>query len=226
MTTLRNKTRRIQTLVGVQSDGIYGDQTADAILSKLNAPPPQVTKNITERIMLEIVEHEAIVREAYKDSVGAWTWGVGVTSASGHSVTRYQDNPQTIEHCLKIYEWLLRTKYLPDVLAAFPGVSLTENELGAALSFHWNTGAIGRAEWVKSYLAGKRDAAREQFMNWSTPREIIGRRKLERDLFFDGKWSSDGRVTVYQRVRKPSYTPDWSSATQVDIRDELRKVMA
>ena len=181
---------------------------------------------LTERMVLEILEHEAIVREAYKDSVGVWTWGVGVTNASGHRVDRYRDKPATMERVLEVYVWLLRQKYLPEVLTAFAPVVLTEYELGAALSFHYNTGAIGRAEWVRLFKQGKHDAARQAFMHWSKPREIIGRRKAERDLFFDRKWTSDGRVIEYRRVRKPSYQPDWSSAHLVDVRDALKAAMA
>lgn len=226
--TLANKTRLIQQWAGAPVDGAYGPRTADAIITKagIDTASPPTTSTITERIMLEILEHEGIVLEAYKDSVGVWTWGAGVTDKSGHTVSRYKDNPSTMRRALEVYEWLLRTRYLPQVLAAFDPMQLTETQLGGALSFHWNTGAIGRADWVQSAKAGKTDQARREIMNWSTPREIIGRRKLERALFFDGQWSSDGIVTVYQRVRKPSYAPDWSSAKQVDIRDDLRAVVA
>lgn len=179
---------------------------------------------LTEKIMLEIIEHEAIVREAYKDSVGVWTWGVGVTDKSGHSVyPRYFEKPQTIKRVLEVYEWLLREKYLPPVLQAFNGHILSEHQLGGALSFHWNTGAIGRADWVRSFRKGNSARARQEFMNWVSPREIIARRKAERDLFFDGRWTSDGLVTLYDVT--PNHTPRWSSARQVDIRPELREVV-
>ena len=190
--------------------------------------PPHYAATPTERIMLELIEHEAIVCEAYKDSRGVWTWGVGVTSASGHKVyPRYRKNPATILRVLQIYEWLLRTKYQPEVLKAFAGVRLSEAQLGAALSFHWNTGAIGEADWVRSFRRGAEKAAHSEFLNWATPREIIGRRKLERALFFDGAWSSDGVVTFYPRVDQgPRANPIWSSATQIDIRPQLRSVCA
>ena len=188
-----------------------------------NGPPPE--DGLTPRIVLEILEHEGIVLEAYRDSKKVLTWGVGVTSASGHRVDRYVGKPQSMERVLEIYLWLLRTKYLPAVRAAFAGIDLAEHELGAALSFHWNTGAIGRAEWVQSFVAGNRAAAHRQFMNWSSPRAIIGRRKAERALFFDGVWTGDGFVTVYKRVRKPSLVPDWGSAVQVDVREALVKAM-
>lgn len=190
------------------------------------APPavvkaaPAAQADITARIALELVGHEAIVREAYKDSVGVWTWGVGVTSASGHAVERYKDNPQSIERCLEVYAWLLREKYAPAVRKAFEGCALTEAQFGAALSFHYNTGAIGRADWVTSWKAGRTADARAQFMNWRKPPEILERRGKERDLFFDGTWSGDGTALVLP-VRKPSYAPDFRNGRRVDIRAEM-----
>jgi GH24 family phage-related lysozyme (muramidase) len=180
---------------------------------------------LTERTLLEIAEHEGLVLEAYLDSVGVWTWGFGVTTASGHAIGRYLKNRSTIERAVEVYEWLLRTKYLPEVERAFRGHKLTEAQLAAALSFHWNTGAIGKADWVKSFLAGNRNRAWSEFMNYSRPREVIARRKAERALFFDGRWSGDGVVLIYEEVR-PNGTPRWSSARQIDIKDEVRAALA
>lgn len=182
---------------------------------------------LTLRIILEILHHEGLVREAYKDSVGVWTWSVGITNASGHKVhPRYVDNPQTVERCLEVYLWLLRTKYLPEVLAAFKGVTLTEAQLAAALSFHWNTGAIGVASWVKSFKLGDRKFAYTQFMNYNRPVEIYERRKAERELFFEGKWHNQGKVTLYTEVRKPSYIPNWRSAQRINVSEIVRKLLA
>jgi len=187
-----------------------------------NGPPADA---LTMRMVLEILEHEAIVQEAYKDSVGVWTWGVGVTDASGHHVDRYKDAPATIARCIEIYVWLLRTKYLPEVLRAFAGHALAEHELAAALSFQWNTGAIGRASWVDHVKAGRREAARTAFLEWCRPKEIIARRKCERALFFDGIWMGDGLVPHYD-VAKPGYGPRWSSRKLIDVREDVAKAMA
>ena len=71
-------------------------------------------EQLTPRIAMEILSHEAVVREAYQDVVGVWTWGVGVTEASGHSICpRYVDRPQTMRWCLEMYLRLLRDTYLP-----------------------------------------------------------------------------------------------------------------
>jgi lysozyme len=181
---------------------------------------------LTVRAALEIVEHEAIVLEMYFDSKGVATWGIGVTSASGHGVARYKDNPQTIETVLRVYLWLLRTNYLPDVLKAFAGHKLTENELAAALSFHYNTGAILETNWVKLFLAGNRAGARQHLeTHYLNGGDLTKRRKQEAALFFDGAWIGDGRVIVYP-VKRPSYTPDWGHAQMVDIRADMEKAMA
>ena len=160
---------------------------------------------LTPRIVGEILHHEGLVREAYRDSAGVWTWSVGITSASGHRVERYRDNPQSIARCLEVFVWLLTARYLPAVLAAFGGFVPQEHELAAALSFHWNTGAIGRAAWLKRFLAGD-PGAREAFLAWRRPPEILPRRRAERALFFDEAWAGDGTVLDYE-VAKPSYRP-------------------
>ncbi len=180
---------------------------------------------LSERMLLEIAEHEGLVLEAYLDSVNVWTWGFGVTNNSGHKVGRYLKKPSTVERAVEVFEWLLRTRYLPQVRAAFRGRELTEAQLTAALSFHWNTGAIGQADWVQSFLLGRREKAWAEFMNWASPREIIDRRKAERALFFDGKWSGDGVVLLWERVR-PNGTPDWKSGREIDIKDEVRAALA
>lgn len=179
---------------------------------------------LSERMLLEIAEHEGLVLEAYFDSVGVLTWGFGVTDASGHTVGRYRGKRSTVVRAIEVYEWLLRTKYLPEVRAAFRGRALTEAQLTAALSFHWNTGAIAQADWVQSFLLGRREKAWDEFLNWSRPREIISRRKAERALFFDGRWSGDGVVLMYERVRANG-TIDWRSARQIDIKDEVRAAL-
>ena len=216
--------RAFQQRAGVTVDGWAGSET-HAALNRLIAAPVSLAYDVTERVALELLHHEAIVREAYKDSVGVWAWGVGVTNASGHEVyPRYKDNPQSLERVLEIFVWLLKTKYGPDVKAAFGGRDLTEEQFAAALSFHYNTGAIGVADWVDTWLSGQVDKARAEIMNWRKPASIIGRRTAERDLFFSGVWSQTGLTTEYP-VAKPSYAPKWSGAKKIDVREALRSVL-
>lgn len=175
-----------------------------------------MSTEITARVAAELLTHEGVVRQMYFDSVGVATWGVGVTSRSGHKVERYKDNPQTLERCLEVYIWLLKTKYAPAVRKTFKGYDLTEAQFAAALSFHYNTGAIARAAWVSSFKLGDMAKARKQIMNWRTPAEVTKRRKAERNLFFDGSWSSDGTMTEYTQLTSRG-TPKWSSAKRTPV---------
>lgn len=165
---------------------------------------------------------EGMVPEAYKDGGGVWTWAGGVTNASGHEVyPRYKDNPQPLQTCCDVSVWLLREKYLPAVLQAFSGFPLTENELAAATSFHWNTGAIGKTDWVKMVKAGDRSGA-EKFLrtHYLNGGALQSRRDAEADLFFKNKWPVSLKVPVYQ-VAKPSYSPAWGSSKLTDLSTEV-----
>ncbi|MCP4108316.1 MAG: lysozyme [Desulfobacteraceae bacterium] len=176
------------------------DKIVETITSLTKPELPELDMKITPRMALEIAYHEGLVQEAYKDSVGVWTWSIGITNASGHKVDRYIKKPATIERCIEVYIWLLDTKYAPAVRKVFAGHDISESQFTAALSFHWNTGGIERARWVKEWKSGNHNKARNSFLNWNKPSEIIPRRRAERDLFFDDEWSGDGTVAHYQGV--------------------------
>lgn len=181
--------------------------------------------DVTPRIAAAISSEEGVVLEAYKDSVGVWTWGVGVTSRSGHNVDRYKDNPQTLERVLDVFIWSLEERYAPAVRHAFKGVELTEEQFGAALSFHFNTGAINRATWVKHFVEGNDKEAYDSIMNWTRAgndsNALRVRRSRERDWFFKGEWPH-GKAMVYP-VHKPSYEPIFSEGKSVDILRVIKK---
>lgn len=188
----------------------------------VEAPPLQF--KLTPRIVAAVAHEEGLVLEAYRDSVGVWTWGLGVTNASGHEVyPRYLDKPTSIERVLEVAIWLLQNRYLPGVQRAFDGLRLKEHEIAGALTFHWNTGAISRASWVKSYRVGDIDKARSQYMEWRKPPEIVERRRRDAALFFDAAWP-DLRVPIMP-VAKPSYRPKWRDAKVIDVLPMLEQMM-
>lgn len=177
---------------------------------------------LTPKIVAAVAHEEGLVLEAYKDSVGIWTAFLGVTNASGHQVyPRYLDKPVSVERALEVSVWLLENKYLPAVRRAFAGRSLKENEIAGALTFHWNTGAIEKASWVKSYLAGDMADARKRYLDWNKPASIIPRRKRDAALFFDDVWP-DLRVPIWN-VAKPSYKP--VGGRPMDILPILQQIM-
>lgn len=215
-------------LKGRQAAPAAPGQASEGAEPESSAPAPSAPQiapdGLTARPAAELVGHEAIVLEAYKDSEGIWTWGIGITDASGHKVERYIDNPQPIPYCLQVFLWLIRAKYLPAVLEAFAGHDLSEAELAAALSFHYNTGAIAHATWVDHWKAGDIAGAKIDFMQWDKPSSIVPRRQQECNLFFDGKWYGSGLATVYP-VLKPSYEPDFRHPSRVDILTPLKALI-
>lgn len=172
------------------------------------------------------LKEEGMVEEAYKDSEGIWTWAGGVTNASGHEVyPRYKDNPQTLQRCLEVTVWLMAHKYLPGVQRAFAGCNLTEAQIAAALSFHWNTGAIEKTSWVGMFKAGNLEGAegflRTHYLNGG---DLSERRDREADLFFHGKYPADMRCPVYP-VAKPSYMPAFRRGQLIDLMPTLETMV-
>lgn len=182
---------------------------------------------LTANIAMELISHEAIVTEAYRDSGGIWTWGIGITNRSGHIVhPRYLDRPQTLRHCLDVFADVVRTTYLPVVARVFADYPLTEAQVGAALSFQYNTGGLPQASWAKCVLAGDLAGAYENLMAWNKSGGRVShalslRRARERDLFFDGIWSNDGTALVIP-VAKPAYTPDLERSRRIPVRHLLK----
>lgn len=131
----------------------------------------------------DLVLSEGLRLKAYKDSVGVWTIGVGHAATSGRAPIPRPGMTITREEALRILRSDL-VYYETDVNAMLPNVP--QHVFDGAVSFHFNTGAIRRASWVKTYKTGNMAAARAAFMTWRKPPEIIGRRTREADLIFKG----------------------------------------
>lgn len=142
-----------------------------------------------------LAAHEGVVPGPYLDSVGVWTYGVGHTRAAGVPDPRMMARgmPANLDAGLREVFRVFRAdlaKYEADVNRALAGMTVKQHEFDAALSFHFNTGAIATASWVKSWRAGNRRAAEVEFMNWRSPASIIPRRKEERDLWATGQYGA------------------------------------
>lgn len=94
--------------------------------------------------------HEHVVLRAYRDVVGVWTVGAGLTAASG-VVKPKAGMVLTREEASRLLQLALRRNYEPAVAKAMPGAK--QHEFDAGVSFHFNTGAIAKATWVKRWRA-------------------------------------------------------------------------
>lgn len=166
----------------------------------------------SKRGLIEIASHEAIVTRRYKDSVDVWTVGIGHTVNAGPPDPRNITDDMPLDRIIDLFGVDVG-KFEARVRKAFTR-ELTQNQFDAAVSFDFNTGGIHKASWVNKFNAGDDVGAKNSFMNWSKPKEIIPRRRKERDLFFSGKYG-DGLVNVYSASDSGKVL--WSSGKRVDL---------
>lgn len=95
--------------------------------------------------------HEGDVLKAYRCPAGRWTIGSGLTKASG-VVDPKPGMVITAAESDRLLSLALERNYEPAVLAEMVGAE--QHEFDAGVSFHFNTGAISRASWVKKWRAG------------------------------------------------------------------------
>ena len=101
---------------------------------------------------------EGVVLKAYRDAVGDWTIGGGLTAASGvvkpkagMVITREEASALMAEALHKKYEPAVEVAM--SIITASNGGRPLQQEFDAGISFHWNTGAIKRASWVAAWKA-------------------------------------------------------------------------
>ena len=156
---------------------------------------------MSDRGIAALVAHEGIVPGPYLDSVGVWTYGVGHTAAAGEPdpVNMKRGMPADIDAGLREVFRVFRAdlaKYEAAVDRAVK-VPVEQHEFDALVSFHYNTGAIGRADLVKALNRGDRKAATAGFMNWLKPAAIKERREAEQLLFAKGVYPST-KANIWQ----------------------------
>jgi lysozyme len=137
----------------------------------------------------QLIAEEGEVLRAYRDIAGVWTIGVGLTAASG-VVTPKAGMTITRPESRALLADALARRYEPAVAVAMPGAA--SHEFDGGVSFHFNTGAIGRASWVAAWRRGDRAAVRTGLAAWNKAggRVVEGlsrRRAREADLILDGR---------------------------------------
>lgn len=160
-----------------------------------------MTMKTSDAGLFALALHEGIVPAPYKDSVGVWTYGIGHTLGAGYPdpAKMQRGMPTNLDAALRdVFDLFRRdvAKYEAAVNRAVK-VPVTQAQFDALVSFHYNTGAIGKASLVKRLNAGDVAGAATGMMAWSKPAEIIPRRKAEQALFAHGTYPT-GQATVWQ----------------------------
>jgi len=152
--------------------------------------------------IVALICHEGIVPAPYLDSVGVWTFGIGHAETSGLDPNPAQmprAYPANMDLALReVFRVFLADlpKYESDVLRAVK-VPLKQHQFDALVSWHFNTGAAGKASLIKVLNSGNYAAAGRGLMDWKKPPEIIPRRREESKLFLTGEYPH-GRATVWR----------------------------
>lgn len=107
--------------------------------------------------------HEGVVLKAYRDPVGIWTIGAGLTKASGVVVPKSGMKITRFE-ASRLLQAALKRNYEPAVAKAMAGAK--QHEFDGGVSFHFNTGAIGRASWVAAWRDGNWQEASRRIRLW------------------------------------------------------------
>lgn len=160
-----------------------------------------MTMKTSDAGIFALALHEGIVPAPYRDSVGVWTYGIGHTLGAGYPDPEkmLRGMPSSLDAALRdVFDLFRRdvAKYEAAVNRAVK-VPITQAQFDALVSFHYNTGAIGKASLVKRLNAGDVAGAATGFLAWMKPPEIIPRRKAEQELFAKGVYPG-GQVTVWQ----------------------------
>lgn len=207
--------RLFQRDAGLVVDGIAGPITRDKLEWPLGAipiipievkPPDHGVPKMSEKGLLALAIREAVVLQTYRDSVGVLTIGIGHSAAAGAPKPVLGLRISLVQ-ALSLFRRDV-VAYEDDVRAALK-VSVLPHAFDALVSFHYNTGGIGRAVLTRFVNEGNKSRAAIEagFRGWLKPPEVEERRMSEFRQFVDGDYGDLSRIPVYEHVTA-KHTPD------------------
>ena len=142
---------------------------------------------VSKKCIKLVKEFEGLYLKSYKDEVGVWTIGYGITNAD-KAITKV-----TVRAGLKITEktadnWLekaLNKKYLPKVMKYNSKYKWNQNEIDALVSFAYNIGSIDMltANGTRSRATIAAKMLQYNKAGGKVLNGLTRRRKAERELF-------------------------------------------
>lgn len=149
--------------------------------------------------------------KAYRDAVGVWTIGYGSTNADAELLGFLIKAGVTIteEQAEALLKLTAQRRYIPAVNKALDGTNPSQAAFDAGFDFDYNTGAIARASWVKSFAASNLQAVHSNIMLWNKAgghvlAGLTRRRNREWEMIASGDYGPEGRDTsVHDQNGKP-----------------------
>lgn len=160
---------------------------------------------VSKKCITLVKEFEGLYLKAYRDEVGVWTIGYGITNAD-KAITKV-----TVKAGLKITEktadnWLersLNSKYLQKVMKYDKKYNWNQNEIDALVSFAYNIGSIDglTANGTRSRATIAAKILEYNKAGGKVYRGLTRRRKAERKLFLTATKAKKKAVKkVYAKV--------------------------
>ncbi len=159
---------------------------------------------VSEKCIKLVKEFEGLYLKSYKDEVGVWTIGYGITNAD-KAITKV-----TVKAGLKITEktadnWLeqaLNKKYLPKVMKYNSKYKWNQNEIDALVSFAYNIGSIDMltANGTRSRATIAAKMLQYNKAGGKVLNGLTRRRKAERELFLTAVKKKAAKKKTYATV--------------------------
>lgn len=141
---------------------------------------------------VQLVKHfEGLYLKAYLCPAKVWTIGYGHTGLKHNDGTVKKGRVITEQEAEALLFQDLNTKYAPDV-SRLVKVPLDQHQFDALVSFHFNTGALGRSTLLKKLNQNDKGGAALEFEKWTKGGGkvlpgLVRRRKAEQYLFNTGR---------------------------------------
>lgn len=147
----------------------------------------------------ELVRHfEGLYLKAYRCPAGVWTIGYGHTGLKHNDGSVFKGRTITRDEAEALLRHDLANKYAP-MVRGMVVAPLTQGQFDALVSFHFNTGALGRSTLLKKLHREDYLGAALEFGKWTKARDpktgklvelrgLVRRRAAERAMFEGGDW--------------------------------------
>jgi lysozyme len=129
-------------------------------------------------------DREGCVLTAYKDTVGVWTIGYGMTFFPNGTRVK-QGDKITQKQADDMFATVLENNFEKPLDKVLLGIDLNQDQYDALVSFAFNLGvsALAKSTLLRLLKEGKIKDANKQFARWVFPVEITSRRKAESRQF-------------------------------------------
>jgi lysozyme len=129
-------------------------------------------------------DREGCVLTAYKDTVGVWTIGYGMTFFPNGTRVK-QGDKITQKQADDMFATVLENNFEKPLDKILLGIDLNQDQYDALVSFAFNLGvsALAKSTLLRLLKEGKFRDANKQFARWVFPVEITSRRKAESRQF-------------------------------------------